>query len=144
MDPEEYSTRQLLRVLEYMGYAEVILKCDQESALNKVIASAQQHRGQGTQTMKEHSAVGDSKGDGMVERAHRDVEAQRRTMAAALEEKTGQTLDPGSNVLSWMVLHARTLLPQFAIGKNGKTPHQCLGGRKSKKQLPEFGKSLCH
>ena len=44
MDPEEYSTRQVLRVLEYTGYAEVILKCDQKSALNKLIASAQQHR----------------------------------------------------------------------------------------------------
>ena len=99
MDPEEYSTRQLLRVLEYMGYAEVILKCDQESALSKVIASAQQHRGQDTQTMKENSAVGDGRGNGMLEKANRDVEAQIRTMAAALGEKTGQKLDPGSSVL---------------------------------------------
>ena len=146
MDPEEYSTRQRLTALEYLGYAEVILKCDQESALNKVIASAQQHRGQGTQTMKENSAVGDSKSNGMVERTNRDVEAQIHTMAAALEEKTGQKLDPGSSVLSWMVLNAGTRRRQFSMGKDGKTPHQRLRGRKSKKQLMEFGKvyTLCH
>lgn len=37
VDPEEYSTRQLLRVLDYLGYSEVILKCDQESALGKAL-----------------------------------------------------------------------------------------------------------
>ena len=86
--------------------------------------------------------MGDSKGNGMVERGKRDVEAQIRTMAAALEEKTGQKLDPGSSVLSWLVLHAGTLLQQLSVGKDGKTPHQRLRGRKSKKQLMEFGKSV--
>ena len=71
MDPEEYSARQVLRVLEYMGNAKVILKCDQGSALNEVIASAQQQQGHGTQTMKENSVVGDSKGNGMVAGANR-------------------------------------------------------------------------
>ena len=96
--------------------------------------------------MKENSAVGDSKGNGIVERANRNVEAQMRTMAAALEEKTEQKLDPGSSVLSWLVLHAGTVLRQFSIGKDGKTPHQRLRGRKSKKQLMEFGSlyTLCH
>ena len=73
--------------------------------------------------MNENGAVADSKRNGIVERANRDVEAQIRTMAAALEEKTGQKLDPGSSVLSWLVLHAGTLLQQFSIGKDGKTPH---------------------
>ena len=40
IDPEEYSVRQLLKVLDYLGYSEVALKCDQESALIKVIDAA--------------------------------------------------------------------------------------------------------
>ena len=36
IDPQEYSVRQLLKVLEYLGYNELTLKCDQESALTKV------------------------------------------------------------------------------------------------------------
>ena len=40
--------------------------------------------------MKDNSAVGDSIGNAMVERVNFDVEARIRTMAAALEEKTGQ------------------------------------------------------
>ena len=32
IDPEEYSVRQLLKILDYLGYSEVVLKCDHESA----------------------------------------------------------------------------------------------------------------
>ena len=60
IDPEEYSVRQLLKILDYLGYSEVVLKCEQESALEKVIDAAKIHRGPGTQTNVKHSAVGDS------------------------------------------------------------------------------------
>ena len=40
------------------------------------------------------------------------------------------------------MLHAGTLLRQFSIGKDDKTPHQRLKGRRSQKQLIEFGMSV--
>ena len=45
-------------------------------------------------------------------------------------------------MLSWLVLHARSLLRQFSVGKDGKTPRQRLRGRKSKQRLMEFGQSV--
>ena len=142
VDPEEYSVRQLLRVLDYLGYSEIILKCDQESALKKVIDGAKTHRGPGTQTMTENSAVGDSKGNGLVERANRTVEGQVRTMVIALESKLGKTIDASSSVFPWLVLHAGTLLNRFSVAADGKTPHERLRGKKSRKQLIEFGESI--
>ena len=67
-------------MLEYLGYNEITLKCDQESALAKVIENAKTHRGSSTQTMVEHSAVGDSQANGLVERAN-------GTMISAPREK---------------------------------------------------------
>ena len=142
LDADEYSTRNMLRVLDFMGYAEVILKSDQETALDKVIESAKIHRGPGTQTMTEKSPVGDSKSNGLVERANREVEGQVRTMASALEGKLGRKIPADSSVLPWLVLHSGTLLRQFSVGKDGKTPHQRLRGRKSKRQLLEFGETV--
>ena len=142
LDAEEYATRHLLRVLDFMGYAEVIIRSDQEVALDKVIESVKQHRGPGTQTMTEKSPVGDSKSNGLVERANREVEGQVRTMASALESKLGRKIPSDSSVMPWLILHAGTLLRQFKVGKDGKTPHQRLRGRKSKRQLLEFGEAV--
>ena len=142
IDPEEYSVRQLLRVLEYLGYNELTLKCDQESALTKVIENAKVHRGANTQTMMEHSAVGDSQGNGLIERANRSVEGQVRTMISALEEKIGSKVSGTDSILPWLILHAGTILNRFTMGKDGKTPHERLRGRRSKRQLIEFGEAV--
>ena len=142
VDPEEYSVRQVLKVLDYVGYSEVALKCDQEPALAKVIDSVKIHRGAGTQTNVENSAVGDSQGNGLVERANRSVEGQVRTMLSALEEKLGQKIKGDDSVFPWLILHAGTLLNRFSVGSDGKTPHERLRGRKSKRQVLEFGESV--
>ena len=118
------------------------MKCDQETALKKVNDGAKIHRGPGTQTMTENSAVGDSKGNGLVERANRTVEGQVRTMVMALESKLGKTIDASSSVFPWLVLHAGTLLNRFSVAADGKTPHERLKGKKSRKQLIEFGESI--
>ena len=142
VDPEEYSTRQLLRVLDYLGYSEVILKCDQESALGKVIGNVKMHRGPGTQTGVENSPVGDSKSNGLVERANRTVEGQIRTMVSCLEHKLGKPIDASCSVFPWLIAYSGVLLNRFTVGKDGKTPHERLRGRKSRKQLLEFGESV--
>ena len=136
--------RQLLKVLVYVGYSKIKLKCDQGSALKKVIDGAKIHRGPGTQTMTENSAVGDSKGNGLVERANRTVEGQVRTMVMALESKLSKTIDASSGVFPWLVLHAGTLLNRFSVAADGKTPHERLRGKNSRKQLIEFGIDTFH
>ena len=70
--------------------------------------------------MTEKSPVGDSKSNGLVERANREVEGQVRTMASALESKLGRKIASGSSVMPWLILHAGTLLRQFKSAKMGK------------------------
>ena len=135
VDGNEYSVRQLLTVLDYLGYSEVTLNCDQESAFNKVISDAKVHRGPNTQTNVEHSPVGDSQSNGLVERANRTVEGQVRTMVSAFEEKLGGQIGADDSIFPWLILHAGTVLNRFLVGHDGKTPHERLRGRKSKREL---------
>ena len=92
--------------------------------------------------MVEHSAVGDNQANGLVERANRSVEGQVRTMISALEEKLNVPLSGTDVVMPWLILHSGTLLNRFTVGNDGKTPHERLKGRKSKRQLLEFGEAV--
>ena len=140
--PQEYSVPQLLKVLEYLAYNELTLKCDQESALTKVIENAKTHREANTQTLADHRKVGDSQANGLAERANISVEGQVRTLISALEEKIGVKVNGTDAVPPWLILHAGTILNRFTVGKDGKTPHETLRGRKSKRQLMESGEAV--
>ena len=65
IDTSEWSLREGLR---FLGYTTVVLKSDQEAALGSLIGRMKTHRGEQTQTMVEHSPVGDSKSNGFIER----------------------------------------------------------------------------
>ena len=118
------------------------MKCDQESAFKKEIDGAKIHRGPGTQTMTDNSAVRDSKGNGLVKRANCTVEGQVRMMVLALESKLGKPIDASSSVFPLLVLHAGTQRNRLSVAADGKTHHERLRGRKSRKQLVEIGESI--
>ena len=63
-------------------------------------------------------------------------------MVSALEEKLGGKLGADDSIFPWLILHAGTVLNIFLVGHDGKTPHERLRGRKSKRELMEFGKSV--
>ena len=88
-DAEEYAVRSCLRFLDFLGYSKILLKTDQEPALGAVMKKLCVHRGAETQTMRESSAVGDSKQNGFIERAIQQIEGQIRTLRDALETNMG-------------------------------------------------------
>ena len=115
VDENEYAVRRVLRFLDFLGYEKVILKSDQESAMKAVLSSVRAHRGidtvwENTQTMMEHSPVGDSQSNGLVERTIQSVESQVRTMKSALESNLGKTVPADWPILNWRVEHAGNLL----------------------------------
>lgn len=57
----------------------------------------------GGRTVAKSSAVSDSKGNDVTERAVKSVEAQIRALRSALEERLGCRVDAGHLVLPWMV-----------------------------------------
>ena len=128
LDNEEYAVRQTLRFLDFLGYNNLVLKSDQEPALGAVLKKVRVHRGMDTQNMIEHSAVGDSKQNGFIERAIQQVEGQIRTLRDALESNLGIKLRTDDCVVPWMVAHAGNLLTLYEIGPDGRSPFQRLRG----------------
>ena len=43
LDSDEYSTRRVLRFLEFLGYRDLVLKSDQEAVPGKVLRHAKAH-----------------------------------------------------------------------------------------------------
>ena len=73
IDMMEWSLREGLRFLDFLGYASVVIKSDQEVSLGSLLGRMKTHRGEQTQTMIEHSPVGDSKSNGFIERTIQSV-----------------------------------------------------------------------
>ena len=88
----------------------------------------------------EKSPVGEPQSNGEVENAVRRV--QIRTIRDGLETRLGNTL-PGNHILiRWMVSHAAETISRYQIGKDGKTAHERLRGRKFNKIVPEFAEHV--
>ena len=68
----------------------------------------------------EESPVGESKSNGMVERAIQEVQGQVRTMRAAWESRYGRRMTGTDQVLPWMVRHAGNLYSIFTVGTDGQ------------------------
>ena len=99
VDENEYALKRVLRFLDFLGYENIILESDRESTMKSVFSSVRAHRGvdagwENTQTMIEHSPVGESQSDGLVERTIQSVKSQIRTMKSALESPLGVECQP--------------------------------------------------
>ena len=121
----------------------MILRHDQESALNKVVSDVNLHRGEGVQLVPELRPKNDSQSAGLVERAHQTVEGQIRVMLSTLQDKIGAESLPCNDVFPWLVLYAGTVLNRFDVQVgSGKTPWDMLKGRKSRKDLLDYGECI--
>ena len=58
----------------------------------------------------EHSPVGSSASDGVVERGIQSVEAQMRVMRDALEARCGVIIDVNSCIWAWLAEYSAVLL----------------------------------
>lgn len=142
IDVEEWSLREGLRFLDFLGYTSLLLKSDQEVSLGALLSKMKTHRGEQTQTMTEHSPVGDSQSNGFIERTIQSVEGQIRTLRSATQSRLGRKLVPGSALFAWLIIHASTLINLYEVGKDGRVPYQRLRGRKLQADLLEFGECV--
>ena len=142
LDQEDWNLKESLRFLEFLGYSNIVLKSDQERALGALIRKIRTHRGDQTQTMQEHSPVGDSSSNGLVERTIQTVQGQIRTMRSALEARLGTKMKPTSPAFAWMVSHAANIITMCEIGKDGRVPYQRLRGRKMQPDLVEYAEGI--
>ena len=73
-------------------------------------------------TKCENSLVGDSRANGVAEKANQEVAAQVRVMKLALQKRIGCAIPEDNPIMEWMVEAAALLITRFSKGVDVKTP----------------------
>ena len=131
--------RQVVRDLERLGHhGKVILTSDREEPIKDLLRSVARMRGD-RQTLLEHSPVGDSKANGLAERAVQTFENHVRTQKIDFEKRMNCKVNVESNLFAWMVEHSADLYTKLQIGSDGLTPYQRLKGKRYRFPFLPFG-----
>ena len=138
-----FAAKRLVSFMAELGLtaSDVIVKGDQEPAIAALIEDVARHRA-GARTIPEHSPVGSSGSNGLIERAIQSVEAQVRTMKAAFENRIRVKIEDQHPVLTWLTEYAAFLLNRFEVGRDGKTAYERMKGKSAKVRGAEFGEKL--
>ena len=86
----EWTAQQFVRDLEMLGHhGRLVVRSDQDAALRSLVGQVARFRGDAVAILQ-HSAVGDSQGNGFIVRAVRTVEEMVRTLKVDLEARISQ------------------------------------------------------
>ena len=136
----------MMKVLDFIkecgaAEAEIILKTDQEPAIDALMADVVKTRGAAI-TVLEKSPVGSSGSNGTVERAVQAVEGLMRTLRSACEERMNIKIKPDDKLVIFMAEYASYLLNRLEVGKDGKTAYERCRGKRASVMAVEFGEKL--
>ena len=139
---QEWVAEQLVRdLLKFGHHGDLILKSDQEPAVVDLLREVARLRGT-RRTILEQSPVGDSRANGIIERAIQSVEKLLRVHKLALETRIDSKLPVTHTIFTWLVEHIADVLNRFAVGADGKTAVQRLKGKACEKYVLEFGSAV--
>lgn len=137
---------ELDAVLEFMRSCgdentDVIIKNDQEPAIQYLIKAIVAARAEG-RTHMEESPVGSSGSNGIVEREAQSIEGKLRTMLSALEGRLGCKIDAKEKVVVFMAEHAAYAQNRLEVGADGTTAYERTKGKSAKVLGLGFGEKL--
>ena len=147
VDDNGYAVEKLKRDILWFGYRSVILKSDNEPAivvlLREVLrgmrVSVEDEEKVPDQAAEAHPAPYDSKGNGSVENANRQVQGLIRTLKRCLEVRLKQRIPVDHPLMAWLVKHAAWVLTTRVRGKDGQTAYERLRGKPFARKSIGFG-----
>ena len=142
----QFLARRVQAFLQEIGAdtGDITLKRDQEPAMKAVLSEVSRHRAAagGGRTVIEHSAVVDSKGNGVVERAVKSIEEEIRVARSALEMRIGVKIEPEHAVMAQLIEYVSLLLNRCEVGRDGRTAYERNKNKSSKLMGLEFGECV--
>ena len=96
----------------------------------------------GGRTVIKHSAVEDSKGNGVVERVVKSIEDQTRVAKSAMEMRVGAKIEPEHAVMTWLGKYVSLLFHRYKVGRYGRTASKRNKNKSSKLMGLEFGECV--
>ena len=112
-----HGAREIIKDVEKLGYDKIIVRSDGEAALKSIQAEVARIREK--ETVLENSPAGDSKANGVAERAVQAFGEQFRVIREGLQQRL-QMRTPGNHPLtSWMTEHSADFLNKYQCGEDG-------------------------
>ena len=136
----DHGVAQMLKDIERLGHKKMCLKCDGEASL--VAIQHEVKRVRADDTLLENSPAGDSRSNGIAERAVQSISEQVRVVRNSLETHI-QAKIPGTHpVTCWLVEHCADLLNKYQKGQDGRTAYQRLRGKPWLHEMVAFGEKV--
>ena len=133
-----------LELMEYivnLGYTELVLKGDGESALVQVMNDVKRQRPH--KTILEHPPAYDLLSNGAVEKAVDQFMCQFRAIKIGLERRIGKRVETNWPVLTWVAEHAAMMLNRYQVGRDGRTAYRrTVRERMCSESFVEFGEQV--
>jgi hypothetical protein len=123
---------------------DIIVKSDQEPAMLALLSEIGRVRatvGNG-KCIPEHSPVGSSASNGVIERGVQSVEQMIRVLKSGLQERWGLNITTFHPIIPWLVEYAAFLLNRFEVGRDGKTAYERSKGKTAKSLGLEIGEAV--
>jgi len=138
----EWIAQQVAKDIKRCGiHGSVVLRSDQEPALTNLLDEVCRTRGD-AKTLPEASPTGDSRANGLAERAVQSVEEMIRVHKLALESKTGVRLEVRHALFAWLVEHCADCLNKRVVGADGRTAWERVHGRRYHGEMLEFASKV--
>jgi len=137
---DEWIIDQLVRDIDSLGYADIIIKTDGEPALVKVMEAIQKKRKH--QTIPQHPPAYDPQSNGAIEKAVDDFMCQMRCLKIGLERRLKVKIESEAKILEWLVEHSHMIIGKCQVGHDGKTPQMRLMGKRSQEKFIEIGEQV--
>eukprot|EP00973_Karenia_brevis_P091878 12409601-Karenia_brevis.AAC.1 len=129
----QWVVRRLAVWIDSLGYGRIILKSDQEESIQALQKAVKELRT--ADTVLENSPVGESRSNGLTEKAIQEVQGIIRTLLdhveSRLRDDQGETgkISVNDAVKTWLIEHSGALITRYKIGADGMTPYWRLKGK---------------
>ena len=134
-----FATLWAVKMLNFLGFSDVILQCDPEPSLVKWAESVKSKRKERTvirsSPRRSHQSIGG------VENCQKQLQGQVRTLLAAMQEHTQYRPSADNALMRWNVRHAAWLIPRFR-GSEVQSPFCRATGGSYRGKLVEFGETF--
>ena len=136
-----------MKVLDFIkecgaAETEIILKTDQEPAIEALMADVVKTRGAAITVLETDPSRQDSGSNGVVERGVQNVEGLIRTLLSACQERLGTRIMVEEKIVIFMAEYAAYLINRLEVGKDGKTAYERCRGKRATVMAIEFGEKL--
>ena len=146
VDQDQYAVDLLIEDLKWLGWMRVSLRSDNEPAIIKLLrVTLQEMRIEIVpldQALEEHPVSYDSRANGEIEAAVKQLSGVLRSNYNDLERLIGKHVPLSHPVMSWLVEYSAWMVTVRVPGPDGQTAHERVRGRPFTKRLIGFAEKV--